>query len=179
MTLYLIACLDKNNAIGYHNRLLFHLQADMTQFRQATTGHTILMGRKTFESLPHGALPHRRNIVISHQDLSLQGCDVYHSIDEALDSCQKEDTVFVIGGASIYEQTIGRADRLYLTEVEETCQQADSHFPQFNKKEWNICSSILQKEKNKNTNRTYTFSFRIYERKIKSRKIAPSQEAFL
>lgn len=172
MVINIIACIDSNNAIGYKNQLLFHIPEDLTRFRMLTTGHTILMGRKTYESLPHGALPNRRNIVISHQNIHLEGCDVFSSIEKALDTCQDEE-VFVIGGASIYEQTLSIADRLYLTKVHKACTQADTYFPIFNEKEWNLestLSPLLHNKENKNmstlgTNQPIRYSFCIYKKK--------------
>ena len=172
MVINLIACIDLNHAIGYKNQLLYHIPEDLTRFRMLTTGHTILMGRKTYESLPHGALPHRRNIVISHQDIQLEGCEVYSSIEEALTFCQDEEA-FVIGGASVYEQTIPIADRLFLTIVNENCPLADAYFPSFNQEEWKLESTslphITNKESLKNskrsTNQTLSFSFCIYKKR--------------
>lgn len=174
MVINIIACIDSNNAIGYKNQLLFHIPEDLTRFRMLTTGHTILMGRKTYESLPHGALPNRRNIVISHQDIHLERCDVFASIKKALDTCQDEE-VFVIGGASIYEQTLSLADRLYLTKVNKACKLADTYFPSFNEKEWNLESSfspIFHSKENRNIaildmNQPIDYSFCIYKKKQK------------
>ena len=126
----IIACISKDNrAIGYQNRLLYHLPSDMVRFRELTTGHTIVMGRKTFESLPNGALPHRRNIVVSKSLKEIDGGEVYPTLEEALRAAQgdtlsapKKDTgiaspeeIFIIGGESIYRQALPAARKLYLT----------------------------------------------------------------
>ena len=97
----IIAAVAQNNAIGYQNKLLYWLPNDLKRFKQLTTGHTIIMGRKTFDSLPKGALPNRRNVVISRTVQSLPGCDVYPSLDEALSHCEADEDIYIIGGASI------------------------------------------------------------------------------
>lgn len=146
--LSIIACISKEHrAIGYKNRLLYAIPSDMTRFRELTTGHTIIMGRKTFESLPNGALPNRRNIVISKTREQITGCEVYTSLEEALaarkesvgnkktvgnkeevGSKEASDECFIIGGASIYEQALPFADKLYLTIVEKEPEHADTFF---------------------------------------------------
>lgn len=117
----------------------------MTRFRMLTTGHTIIMGRKTFESLPNGALPNRRNIVISKTREQITGCEVYTSLEEALAARKEEvgnkeasDECFIIGGASIYEQALPFADKLYLTIVEKEPEHADTFFPEINPAEWEV-----------------------------------------
>ena len=96
MTLSLIAAVAKNRAIGYQNKLLFAIKEDMEHFKRLTMGHVIIMGRHTFESLPNGALPHRKNIVISKSQMVFKGCTRVSSFEEALSMCQKEAEVFVI-----------------------------------------------------------------------------------
>jgi len=127
----LIAAVAANRAIGKNNRLIYWLPNDMKRFRLLTTGHTIVMGRRTYDSLPKGALPNRRNIVLSRTQKALPGCDVYATLDEAFAHCDADETVYVIGGASVYEQAIGRAHRLCLTEVDDTPADADAFFPDY------------------------------------------------
>lgn len=127
----IIAAVAQNNAIGYQNKLLYWLPNDLKRFKQLTTGHTIIMGRKTFDSLPKGALPNRRNVVISRTVQSLPGCDVYPSLDEALSHCEADEDIYIIGGASIYEQALPIAQRLRLTEISDTPAQADVFFPNY------------------------------------------------
>ncbi len=127
----IIAAVAQNNAIGYQNKLLYWLPNDLKRFKQLTTGHTIIMGRKTFDSLPDGALPNRRNIVISRSVNSLPGCDVYSSLQEALCHCQADEDIYIIGGASIYEQALPFAHRLCLTEIADTPSKADAFFPNY------------------------------------------------
>lgn len=147
--LSIIACISKKHrAIGYQNRLLYHIKSDMTRFRELTTGHTIIMGRKTFESLPNGALPHRRNIVISKTREQIAGCEVYTSLEEALATRKEaaEDECFIIGGASIYEQALPFADKLYLTIVEKEPEHADTFFPEINPAEWEVTEKEMRNE---------------------------------
>lgn len=165
MEINIIACVDAHNAIGYNNQLLFHIPEDMKRFRTLTTGHTILMGRKTYDSLPNGALPNRRNIVISRQDLQLAKCEVFSSIEGALSTCQS-DIVFVIGGASIYQQTLHLADRIYLTQVEHSSSQADTFFPKFDKNEWQMEHKSTINISTSNRKETETCNFYIYKKKV-------------
>ena len=109
----LICALTENNAIGNKGQLIYYLPADLKHFKALTTGHTILMGRKTFESLPKGALPNRRNIVITHQaDYTAPGIEVFHSLEEALTDCTPAEEVFIIGGESVYTADIHLSDRM-------------------------------------------------------------------
>lgn len=147
--LNIIACISKKHrAIGYQNRLLYAIPSDMTRFRMLTTGHTIIMGRKTFESLPNGALPHRRNIVISKTREQITGCEVFASLEEALEARKEaaEDECFIIGGASIYEQALPFADKLYLTIVEKEPEHADTFFPEINPAEWEVTEKEMRNE---------------------------------
>ena len=132
----IIAAVAENRAIGYKNRLIYRLSADLKHFRLLTTGHTMLMGRKTFESLPKGALPNRRNIVVSRTVSNFDGCDVYSSLDEALKHCAENEKVFVIGGASVYAEAFPLATRLELTCVHATPENADVFFPETDLGEW-------------------------------------------
>ena len=129
MRINIIAAVDRNRAIGKENKLLYWLPNDLKRFKLLTTGHTIVMGRKTFESLPKGALPNRRNVVVSRSVAELPGCDVYPSIDEALKSCSAQEDVYIIGGESVYRQALPFADRLCLTEIEAETEGADAFFP--------------------------------------------------
>lgn len=134
MRINIIAAVARNRAIGKDNKLLYWLPNDLKRFKALTTGHTIVMGRKTFESLPKGALPNRRNVVVSRSVKELPGCDVYASVEAALDSCAPEEDVYIIGGESIYRQALPLADRLCLTEIDDTPDGADAFFPEYS--EW-------------------------------------------
>ena len=128
-----IAAVAKNRAIGYKNKLIYWLPNDLKRFKQLTTGHTIIMGSNTFRSLPKGALPNRRNVVLSRRSKDFPGCDVYPSLEKALKSCQPDEDIYIIGGASVYEQAVKVADRLCLTEIDDVPQEADTFFPDYSK----------------------------------------------
>ena len=133
----IIAAIDKNNALGFQNRLLFYLPDDLKRFKALTTGHTVVMGRKTFDSLPKGALPNRRNIVLSRSTkLVLPGAEVYTSLEEALKHCADDEQVFIMGGASVYKQAMPLADRLYMTEIDAEAAEADVYFPAIDHELW-------------------------------------------
>lgn len=146
MRISIIAAVAKNNAIGYDNQLIYHLPNDLKRFKELTTGNTIIMGRRTFESLPKGALPNRRNIVLSSQANMRQfpGADAFKTLQEAIFDCQQKQEqgdahsheVYIIGGASVYEEAIDIADRLCLTYIDDTPALADTYFPCFDKTDW-------------------------------------------
>lgn len=138
MRLVLIVAMAMDRSIGCDNQLLWHLPKDLKRFRAITMGHTILMGRRTWDSLPHGALPHRRNVVVTRTEMSLPQAEVYTSINEALEALALEDVVYVIGGGEIYRQTLDRAEELHITLVRATYPHADTHFPDFDWSEWEI-----------------------------------------
>lgn len=133
----IIAAVDRHMGIGYQNKLLFWLPNDLKRFKALTTGNTIIMGRKTFESLPKGALPNRRNLVLSTQsNLSYPGAEIFPSLKEALNSCRPDEQVFIIGGASVYHQALPFADVLCLTEVDAEAPQVDTYFPEVDSTIW-------------------------------------------
>jgi len=127
----IIAAVAKDRAIGYQNKLIYWLPNDLKRFKALTTGHTIIMGRNTFLSLPKGALPNRRNIVLSRTQNSFPGCDVYPSLEEALQHCAPDEDIYIIGGASVYHQALPLADRLCLTEIDDIPAKADTFFPPY------------------------------------------------
>lgn len=169
--LSIIACISQTNrAIGYQNRLLYHIKSDLTRFRELTTGHAIIMGRKTYESLPNGALPHRRNIVVSRSMKEMEGCEVYPNLEAALKAAEgKTEETFILGGESIYRQSLPVARKLYLTVVDDTTvndaainatpQQADAFFPEINPKEWKLIEKEMRNENG------LSFSFLTYLKK--------------
>ena len=135
--LSIIVAVAKNGAIGRDNQLLYHLPNDLKHFKELTTGHTIIMGRKTFDSLPKGALPTRRNIVLSRQEsLLFENAECYRSLEDALMQCDYTEDIYIIGGAELYKQTIGLASRIHLTLIDDTPQDADAFFPTLNQEEW-------------------------------------------
>lgn len=136
MDINLIAAIGKNNELGKNNDLIWKFKGDMKFFRETTMGHPIVMGRKTFESLPK-VLPGRKNIVISTNKIKNEEIEVYKSIKDFLLKYQEYgDDIFIIGGASIYKQFIHLATNLYLTEIESEDKEADVYFPTFDQKEW-------------------------------------------
>ena len=147
----IIAAVAENRAIGFENKLLYWLPNDLKRFKTLTTGHTIIMGRKTFDSLPKGALPNRRNVVISRSVKELPGCDVYGSLDEAMQHCTPDEDIYIIGGASVYEQAMPLADRLCLTAIAATPAEADVFFPDYSswKESWREDHDIDEKHAQK------------------------------
>ena len=132
----IIAAVAKNRAIGFENKLIYWLPNDLKRFKALTTGHTIIMGRNTYLSLPKGALPNRRNVVLSTTVKELPGCEVFPTLEAALKSCKGDEDVYIIGGARVYEQAMALADRLCLTEVDDTPKEADAFFPDYS--DWKI-----------------------------------------
>ncbi|WP_367607461.1 dihydrofolate reductase [Legionella sp. W05-934-2] len=160
MKLSLIAAVDRNMGIGKGNQLLCHLPNDLKRFKQMTMGKPIVMGRKTFQSIGK-PLPGRRNIVISRTESALNGVDVYVSIDEALSSCETDEEVMIIGGATLYQQLIAQADRLYLTHIHASFD-ADTFFPAIDPNQWQVvsCQYIPNDEQN-----PYPFELKTYQKK--------------
>lgn len=136
MNLSIIAAVGRNLELGKANDLIWHFKDDMKFFKQTTIGNTVIMGRKTFESLPK-PLADRQNIVITNnKNYTADGAEVVFSLDEALEACKNEN-VFIIGGGKIYGEFLPRASKLYLTEINDTCADADTYFPQFDKALYN------------------------------------------
>lgn len=158
MHISLILSVGKNNEIGRKNELIWHFHADMRFFRETTTGNTVIMGRKTFESLPK-VLPNRRNIVIStDKSLKIEGAEVVHSMEEALEAAENDD-VFIIGGGKIYAQFLPVADKIYLTEIDAECPDADTFFPEFDR------SSYIRSVLGENEENGIRFSHVLYTKK--------------
>lgn len=152
----IVVAISENNAIGKDNQLLWHLPADLKHFKNITTGHTIIMGRKTYDSIGK-PLPNRRNIIITRQkDLNLEGVEVVNSLEEALSLSKDEEEVFIIGGAEIYKQAVAVSHRIYLTRVHQEFE-ADAFFPELDDESWEEVEKVdhLPDEKNKFA---YTFS---------------------
>lgn len=160
----IVVAMGLKNEIGFNNQLLWHLPTDLKHFKELTTGHPIIMGRKTFESIGK-PLPNRTNIVVSRKkDWFEEGILIVGSLKEALKFAKKMDEeVFVIGGGNIYEQTLEFADQLEVTHVNAQ-MEADIFFPKISPKIWNKTEEIRHEKDEKNE---YDFSFQTYERKIK------------
>ncbi len=130
----IIVAIAENGVIGDKNALLWNIKEDMRRFRTTTTGHPVVMGRKTFESIGR-PLPKRTNVVITRGDTTFEGCKVAHSLEEAIAMFPAEEEVFIIGGAQIYTQAMALADKLYLTIVHRN-YEGDTSFPEINYSEW-------------------------------------------
>ena len=164
MRISIIVAISKNNVIGVDNQLPWHLPADLQDFKKRTTHHTIIMGRKTFDSIGK-ALPNRTNIVIT-RDTKFNHADIIakHNIEDALTHCTEMnfDEIFIIGGETIYKQTIAFADKLYLTKVDVTIENGTAFFPEINTDEWDLIDRDAHKKDEKNQ---YDFAFEVYEKK--------------
>ena len=162
----IIVAIAQNNAIGFENKLLYWLPDDLKRFKALTTGHTIIMGRKTFESLPKGALPNRRNIVLSRNaTTSFPNTEVFTSLEDALAHCNKEEERFIIGGDSLSKTAIHMADKLYIPAIDDTPVHADAFFPDIDSEKWKLHT---QTHHDKDEKHDFTFSFMDYIRKGES-----------
>ena len=136
MNISMIASVGKNNELGKNNDLIWHLRKDLKFFKEVTTNHVIVMGRKTFESLPK-ILPNRHHIVITSKDYIDDEVEVFKNIDSFLEAYKDyEDEIFIIGGSSIYREFLDYSNKLYLTEIDEEDKNADVYFPMFDKSLW-------------------------------------------
>lgn len=156
MIVSIVVAIAENNAIGKDNQLLWHLPADLKHFKDITSGHTVIMGRKTYDSIGK-PLPNRRNIVVTrNRELELPGTEITNSLEEALALCEGTEEIFIIGGAELYNRALAATNRIYLTKVHQT-YEADTFFPEIDPAEWKELSieNHLPDEKNKVA---YTFS---------------------
>jgi len=157
----IIVAIAQNFAIGKNNELLFHLPNDLKRFKQITTGHPVIMGRNTLLSLPKGALPNRRNIVITDNPEEIfERCEMVFSIEEAVEAVKKEAEAFIIGGGMIYRQFYPIAGKLYLTLVHKD-YDADVYFPEIDYAEWN---ESFREDHSDDTN-NFNYSYLNLERK--------------
>ena len=157
----LIAAAAENNALGKDNQLLWHLPDDFKRFKQVTTGHHIVMGRKTFESFPK-PLPNRTHVIISRQQYDApEGCIVVDSLEKAIAACPENEDIFIIGGGEIYKLAMPVADKIDLTRVH-TTKDADTFFPEIDTEDWQLVSSEFHP---KDDRHAYDFSFEQFIRK--------------
>lgn len=158
----IIVAIAENNAIGKDNKLIYWLPNDLKRFKALTTGNTIIMGRRTFESLPKGALPNRRNIVLSRSANPQKhpGAELYRNLNEAIKAC--EGDIFILGGASVYKEALPLADRLCLTLIHDTPLEADTFFPYINMNEW---AEVSHEEHAADEKHAYSYAFIDMERK--------------
>ena len=155
----LIAAAGTNNELGKDNDLLWHLPDDFKRFKTLTSGHYIIMGRKTFESFPK-PLPNRTHVIITRSKnyTAQDGCIVVNSIEKAIEACPKNVTIYVIGGGEIYKQSIHLADCIELTRVHSTFE-ADAFFPEIDLKEWKLAESVFH---DKDEKHQFSFTFETY-----------------
>ncbi len=144
----IIAAMAKNRVIGKDNKMPWHLPGDLKHFKTITMGKPMIMGRKTFESIGK-ALPGRRNMVITRQDLQFEHCEVYSSLELALEAVADEPEVMIVGGANVYEQVLPLTDRMYLTFVDLEVE-GDTVFPAWDERQWREVASESHKADEKN-----------------------------
>ncbi len=156
----IIVAVAQNGVIGDKNALLWHIKEDMRFFRTTTSGHAVIMGRKTFESLGSKPLPKRTNIVITRADREFEGALTAHSLEEAVAMAKGDDEIFIIGGAQIYAEALRLADRLYITHVEHD-YTGDTSFPKIEPSQWRLVHS---ERYDRGEEYEYPFEFRTYDR---------------
>ncbi|CAH1212314.1 IS1595 family transposase ISSsu9 [Paenibacillus allorhizoplanae] len=159
MSISFIFAMDRNRAIGVNNKLPWHLPGDLKFFKNVTMGHPILMGRKTYESIGK-PLPGRRNVILTQNTAyQAEGCEVIHSVDEAIDAFRDQE-LFVIGGAEIFKLFASHVNRMYITYIEDEFE-ADTFMSDLDLSNWTLVSSEQGERNEKNP---YEYYFRIYER---------------
>lgn len=155
----IIVAIAQNGVIGDKNALLWHIKEDMRFFRTTTSGHAVIMGRKTFESLGSRPLPKRTNIVITRAERTFEGALTAHSIEEAVAMAKDDEEIFIIGGAQIYAEALNIADRLYITRVEHD-YKGDTSFPDIDYSRWRLVS---EERYERGEEYPYGFAFLMYE----------------
>ena len=156
----IVVIVDQKNGIGKNNQLLCHMPADLKHFKQLTIGHPVIMGRKTYDSMGK-PLPNRRNIVVTKQDLKLDGCELVHSLEDALALCSTEEVISIIGGATIFEQSMDLVHTVHLTCIHHTFE-ADTFFPKIDTQDWKVTEREDYEADEKNP---YPYSFMTYKRR--------------
>ena len=159
----IIVAVAENYAIGKKGDLLCHMPADLKHFKEITSGKTVLMGERTFFSLPKHPLPNRRNIVLTDvSDKTFEGAEAVYSIDELCAKVQGEEEAFVIGGGMVYQQMMPLADKLYITHIHHSWEDADTFFPEIRESEWRLLSAERHEADDKNP---YDYTFAEYGRR--------------
>jgi len=162
LNLCMIAAVGNNFELGKDNQLLCHLPADLKRFKEITSGYSVIMGDKTWESLPIKPLPKRRNIVITlDKNANYNDCEIVHTLDDAVALVENEENAFIIGGATIYKLFIDRIETLYLTRIEADFD-ADVFFPKVDFTQWQMIEEVIYEKDEKNA---YTMRFQIFKRK--------------
>ena len=161
----LIAAIGKNNELGKNNSLVWSMPTDLKYFREKTSGHPVIMGRKTFEAIGR-PMPNRKNVVITRDKTYIRhGVNVVNSLEEAINTARtplaESEEIFIIGGAEIYRQAMTIADKLYITHIQATDKDADTFFPEIIPIVWN---EISHEEHQKNEQNPFDYTFSVYER---------------
>ena len=156
----IIVAIAQNGTIGDKNALLWHIKEDMRFFRTTTSGHPVIMGRKTFESLGSKPLPKRINIVITRADRVFEGALTAHSLEEAIRMAGEDEEIFIMGGAQIYREALSVVDRMYITHVERD-YEGDTVFPDIDYSQWKLVD-VVRHERGEEYE--YPFEFRTYDR---------------
>ncbi|MFV8369086.1 dihydrofolate reductase [Flavobacterium sp. LB2R40] len=157
----MIAAVAENNALGKDNKLVWHLPNDFKRFKSLTTGHHIVMGRKTFESFPK-PLPNRTHIIITRQkDYQAEGCIIVDNIEKAIQTCPKEEISFIIGGGEIYKLGLPYTDKIEITRVHNNFE-ADAFFPEINEEEWKMVTSNFNEKDEKHL---FDYTYQTFIRK--------------
>ena len=156
----IIVAIAQNGTIGDKNSLLWHIKEDMRFFRTTTSGHPVIMGRKTFESLGSKPLPKRTNIVITRADREFEGALTAHSLEEAIRMAGADEEIFIMGGAQIYREALSVADRMYITRVERD-YEGDTSFPEIDFSQWKLVD-VVRHERGEEYESP--FEFRTYDR---------------
>lgn len=159
----IIVAIAENYAIGKKGDLLCHMPADLKHFKEITSGKTVLMGERTFFSLPKHPLPNRRNIVLTDvPGKTFEGAEAVYSLDEAVHAIQSNEEAFVIGGGMVYRQMMERADKLYITHIHHSWSDADTFFPEIDPEIWKQLSAERHEADEKNP---YDYTFAEYGRR--------------
>ncbi len=159
MNISIVVAADEKNGIGKKNQLPWHLPADLKHFRELTIGFPVIMGRKTFDSMGK-PLSKRRNIVITRQNLVIEGCEIVHSLEDALELCKGEEKVAIIGGATIFEQSMHFVDTIHFTRIHNSFD-TDTFLPEIEPTEWMKKDSKFHEPDEKNA---YSYTFITYSR---------------
>ena len=158
----IIVAIAENYAIGKDNQLLWHLPEDLKRFKRITEGHNIIMGKRTYYSLPKRPLPGRTSIILTDVlNEQIDGCPMAYSIEDIINLCDNTNENFIIGGGSVYRQFFGIAQKLYITKVHASFE-ADTFFPEINLTDWEIIESVPHKADEKNK---YDYTFITYQRR--------------
>ncbi len=160
-----VVAASTNNAIGKNNQLLWHLPNDLAFFKNTTWGMPVLMGRKTFESINSKPLKGRHNLILTHdKDFSADGVKIIHTIEEGVQDALKNDyrELMILGGATVYKQTMALTQKIYLTRVHAIFEDADAFIPEIKKEEWQLVSN---EDFYKDEKHAYDYSFQVWERK--------------